>query len=96
MSDGRCRFEPRAKHEMVSRLLAGEKARDRALDGVRADDGDHVDDLPTMKADTETTARDPGRWPGFRLIEVAHLSALDWAPKRAPVPKPPSNDGNLR
>ena len=27
MSDGRCRFGPRAKREMVSRLLAGEKAR---------------------------------------------------------------------
>ena len=27
MTDGRCRFGPRAKREMVSRLLAGEKAR---------------------------------------------------------------------
>ena len=27
MSDGRCRFGPRAKREMVQRLLAGEKAR---------------------------------------------------------------------
>lgn len=27
MSDGRCRFGPRAKREMVSRLLAGEKVR---------------------------------------------------------------------
>jgi transposase InsO family protein len=27
MSDGRCRFGPRAKREMVARLLAGEKAR---------------------------------------------------------------------
>src|SRR3954465_5331465 len=27
MTDGRCRFGPRAKREMVARLLAGEKAR---------------------------------------------------------------------
>ena len=27
MSDGRCRFGPRAKREMIARLLAGEKAR---------------------------------------------------------------------
>jgi hypothetical protein len=27
MSDGRCRFGPRAKREMVARLLAGEEAR---------------------------------------------------------------------
>jgi transposase InsO family protein len=27
MTDGRCRFGPRAKREMISRLLAGEKAR---------------------------------------------------------------------
>src|SRR3712207_3468071 len=27
MTDGRCRFGPRAKREMVARLFAGEKAR---------------------------------------------------------------------
>lgn len=32
MTDGRCRFGPRAKREMVSRLLAGEKARAIARD----------------------------------------------------------------
>lgn len=41
MTDGRCRFGPRAKRELVARLVAGEKgARDRAVDGVLADDGD--------------------------------------------------------
>ncbi len=32
MTDGRCRFGPRAKREMVARLLAGEKARAIARD----------------------------------------------------------------
>ena len=27
MTDGRCRFGPRAKREMVARVLAGESAR---------------------------------------------------------------------
>ena len=41
MTDGRCRFGPRAKREMVARLLAGEKgAGDRSLDGLLCDDGD--------------------------------------------------------
>ena len=32
MTDGRCRFGPRAKREMVARLLAGERARQIARD----------------------------------------------------------------
>jgi hypothetical protein len=47
MTDGRCRFGPRLKREMVARLLAGEKARAVARD---------VGCSPT----TVTTARD--RW----------------------------------
>jgi transposase InsO family protein len=47
MTDGRCRFGPRAKREMVARLLAGEKARAIARD---------MGCSPT----TVTTARD--RW----------------------------------
>ncbi len=47
MTDGRCRFGPRAKREMVARLLAGEKARAVARD---------MGCSPT----TVTTARD--RW----------------------------------
>jgi hypothetical protein len=32
MTDGRCKFGPRAKREMIARLLAGEKARAIARD----------------------------------------------------------------
>ncbi len=39
MTDGRCRFGPRAKREMVVRALADESARDRPKHGVLADDG---------------------------------------------------------
>jgi site-specific recombinase XerD len=35
-----------------------------------------VDDRSTMKANTETTDRDPARWLSFRSLEVAHY----WAP----------------
>ena len=56
MTDGRCRFGPRAKREMVARLLAGEKARAIA----RA-----MGCSPT----TVTTARD--RWRAASEIERA-------------------------
>ena len=51
MTDGRCRFGPRAKREMVARLLAGEKARAIARS---------MGCSPT----TVTTARD--RWAAHR------------------------------
>jgi hypothetical protein len=56
MTDGRCRFGPRAKREMVARLLAGEKARAIARD---------MGCSPT----TVTTTRD--RWLGATDTERA-------------------------
>ena len=56
MTDGRCRFGPRAKREMVARLLAGEKARAIARS---------LGCSPT----TVTTARD--RWLGASAAERA-------------------------
>src|SRR4051812_18511641 len=56
MTDGRCRFGPRAKREMVARLLAGEKARAIARD---------MGCSPT----TVTTTRD--RWLGATDAERA-------------------------
>jgi transposase InsO family protein len=56
MTDGRCRFGPRAKREMVGRLLAGEKARAIARS---------MGCSPT----TVTTARD--RWVGASEAERA-------------------------
>src|SRR5215218_1284660 len=56
MTDGRCRFGPRAKREMVARLLAGEAARAIARE---------LGCSPT----TVTTARD--RWLGASEAERA-------------------------
>jgi len=56
MTDGRCRFGPRAKREMVARLLAGETAR-----GIARSMG--------CSATTVTTARD--RWLGATAGERA-------------------------
>jgi FixJ family two-component response regulator len=60
MTDGRCRFGPRAKREMVDRVLAGESARSVAR-SMRC------------SPSTVTTARD--RWEGASVAERVSIGS---------------------